>query len=747
MVGDADWRPAGDVSELAELTAHKIPAQGYRDVPGTYGALDEQFQWGSPEIFRDPEVWRSSSSPSPSPAPTYTAPPKARDKELNRTKDRVSELTVHLDLLYKRVTELEASQTNLMRELADKEAQLKAQTAATAAAAAAAAAAPPPAPPYQPVSQPNPGFENLLRQVVTVLSATQAAAVAPPAPPLPPTGSASAVTLNSFRVVEAAASPAPPPPPAPVPVEPPSAAPATLRIATSPPLKVVETAAPAPVELPEIVISAEPDDLSAMQVPVAQPQVDVPVPAPASVPSPVPEPLPVPDPAPAQASAPAVEPPPLAFDWNALVPAPAPQTSPPQPEPFPTPAPMPQLPPTSAVPNLFAPPPADRGMSEISAFPTAPPPPPVNEEPQFPAANRVISEFSMPATEPPPNASTQEVLARLAKPADEPTEEKPRRSRSNLALVAGAGFLVTIMTVAGYFFLRHPKDLKQMAQLDDGRAGVGAELADDNRTTKVPVAPPASAGMTAPAPVAASAANIGAAITLVKEFPLSGDRRSVGQWLQYSYSANPGAGKESWSASETADKTYLVEYRFDPSSPGAPNVHYLFEADLARGFVSGKNQEASRMLAGESKRSSRQLKVDAAIRLVKEFPLDGERGSVAEWLTRSAGMPPAKESWTATEVGEKSFVIEYHRAATRRLAAAHYLFAADTKNGFVIGKNLDARRLLAGGGASPPRRFTRKAVKPAPKKKAPEKRALPRASSRPQAADDGFFGTDTVRPN
>jgi hypothetical protein len=165
----------------------------------------------------------------------------------------------------------------------------------------------------------------------------------------------------------------------------------------------------------------------------------------------------------------------------------------------------------------------------------------------------------------------------------------------------GAAALVIVMAVVGALFLRHPKDLKQMTDLDDGRARVGAEPTDD--ASHLPMvkpkmaAPPAAAPPAAEAPQAASQAKLDAAVSVVKDFPLDGERGTVAQWLQFSYSASPDAGKESWSASETADKTYLVEYRFTPSTRGE-EVHYLFEVDMDRGFVIGKNLDATSVLAG-----------------------------------------------------------------------------------------------------------------------------------------------------
>jgi len=145
------------------------------------------------------------------------------------------------------------------------------------------------------------------------------------------------------------------------------------------------------------------------------------------------------------------------------------------------------------------------------------------------------------------------------------------------------------------------KDLKQMTDLDDGRARLGAEATDDaSRPPMVKpkmAAPIPDAAAVEAASRAASQAKLDAAVDMVKAFPLDGERGTVAQWLQFSYSASPDAGKESWSASETAEKTYLVEYRFTPSARGE-EVHYLFEVDMDRGFVIGKNIDAKSVLAG-----------------------------------------------------------------------------------------------------------------------------------------------------
>ena len=229
----------------------------------------------------------------------------------------------------------------------------------------------------------------------------------------------------------------------------------------------------------------------------------------------------------------------------------------------------------------------------------------------------------------------QPVPARLAKPEPPPATAAPRAPRSNKPFLIAAASLVVVLGIVIFFFLRQPKELKQMAELDDGRSRMGVPVDDAVRPPPArpqPIAPaaapaaasapsaaaPAVSNEPSPAPTsgsqatqAATQADLDAAAAMVKDFPLDGDRGSVGRWLQYSYLGNADAGKESWNASETADKTYLVEYRFTPSARGAAEVHYLFEADMARGFVIGKNLDAQRMLAGNSRGDEEKPKVKA----------------------------------------------------------------------------------------------------------------------------------------
>jgi hypothetical protein len=88
------------------------------------------------------------------------------------------------------------------------------------------------------------------------------------------------------------------------------------------------------------------------------------------------------------------------------------------------------------------------------------------------------------------------------------------------------------------------------------------------------------------------------AIELVKNFPIDGDRGTVGRWLEFSFTASPGFS-EKWDAGAVEGSVYLVQYTVQGSGKGMhPAVNYLFEADLERQLVRGKNPAARQLLSG-----------------------------------------------------------------------------------------------------------------------------------------------------
>ena len=625
--GEGGWLPAGEIAELTGVALDIGVSWPHDELSVTYGLLDklqieaagliddDDFPGAAEDLFQDADQKKNF-------ADLLNPRPAAAEAELRRSKDRVSELTVQLEMLYKRVSELESSQTDLMHRLAEKEVALRLPppmpVAAPPAAAPPAVAPPAAAPP------------------VAVAPVAAAPAAAPPAavsPSLPPTPTpiqeppvAEAPPLPEMPALAAAPAPAleliPPPalPPLPEPTPPPAAVPPkktsypkplhfkvvpTIRsfrivsedILGEPKPSAAEDAAPAsvPAKLPT---------LAPIVVPLPEPvlpQSSVPVPVPAPVEAPVSPPeievvappsVPVPAPVGAPAFAPVIE---VVSMPRTQEPAPA--------------AAAPAEPAAGAAFEDLA-----RAPGEITA--PVPAPPPVQEPAAAPPVTMSFAWGGEPEASSAPPPSTQEVLARLSKPGPAPQTTKPRQVRSNKpALFAGVA-LVALLAVIGYFLLRQPKDLKQMVSLDDNREHLGAQPVDeaariplpkpevaetpapDVPAQPVPAGPPAEASGSQPA----AQAELDAAVALAKDFPLDGGRGTVAQWLQYSYNASPDAGSETWSASSTGDKGYLVEYRFVPTARGGADVHYLFAADMSLGLIYGKNLEAQRMLAGSAPR-------------------------------------------------------------------------------------------------------------------------------------------------
>jgi len=145
----------------------------------------------------------------------------------------------------------------------------------------------------------------------------------------------------------------------------------------------------------------------------------------------------------------------------------------------------------------------------------------------------------------------------------------------------------------------------------------------------------------------------------------------------------------------------------------------------------------------------------AAIEVVKDFPLDGGRGTVGRWLQYSYTASPdaGTEEWNASTTGENTVLVEYRLIPSPAGGkGALYLFEVDA-NGLVMGKNIEARQMLAG---APPPDAPKAKKKPAKKpsaKRRPiveEQREVPllplpdSGELRPPAEDDGSFGSDTI---
>ncbi len=651
------WIPAGELGGLTGITA--AGAGGLFDEPLSSIGLLDQMQIDSAgliadeelsgafaeELFQDASYKKSFADALPSRGPS--------DVEARMARERIAELTTQLEAMYRHISELEAGQTDLARRLAAKDLALRSHGVVDGAAAppppvaapAPVASYPPPAesaPPtpadgpaktfLSPAPPPIAGGPRPVAAVPGIMSVPSEWPQAPVVGSFPSFGGGAVIPPPAVSP-PAAEIPAPPEasaPQAPLPpmpsfafAPPPAAAPPAPEPAT--PLLAPEPQAPEPAAPPRTLSFGKPKSFKVAptiksfkvlgaddavppgpQNPVPQFKVEPIAAAPApEIPAiPPPAPLPAaPPPAPAvQAPAPVVPPP------APVVLAPA---APPEPAPLPVLSAFPTAE-TTIVPNPFTIP-----SRPPDPTPIAPPPNTLSSVAQPAAAPLPMPDFgsadmagreptsAVPATMTRAGGAAAKAedgaAARFAKPEPAPpTGEVKKPARNNKAFLIGGVVLVTLLVIVGVIFMRQPKDdLKQMTTLDDGKAPIGVG-ADDGAVAPPPIvkpkiAPPPAA---APAPVPAGpSAEHEAAIALVKDFPLDGGRGTVGRWLQYSYTADPNAGREEWNASSTGDGSMLVEYRLVPGASGGKGALYLFEAD-ANGLVMGKNLEARQMLAG-----------------------------------------------------------------------------------------------------------------------------------------------------
>lgn len=500
-----------------------------------------------------------------------------------RARDKISELTAQLETMYRHISELEAGQTDLARRLAEKDLELHTRRSAEAASFLAK----PPVPGAEmktflsPASPPIPGG-------APPVAAVPGAALAPVEWPVAPIEGAAG--FPSF------AGGAPVPPSAQVP-----AVPVAPELPVMPSFASAATAVPPPAEQPVVPAPAralsfgKPKSFKIVPTVKSFKVIGANDAAPAASSNPVPE----------FKIEPIVEAPaePLAIQASFPVPAPAPVI----PVPILAPAPMPVLTPEPApIANPFTLP---VRLEPAAPTPVAPPPNTLSQFQPVPDLSSVNlgGSSDAPSQMPPPATMARSggaaadpaeaaAAARFAKPElAPPTGEIKKPGRNNKVFLIAGGVLVTLLIIVGVIFMRQPKDdLKQMTTLDDGKAPIGVSR-DDGAAAPPPIVKPKIAEEPAPPP-GPSPEHV-AAIEAVKDFPLDGGRGTVGRWLQYSYTASPGAGAEEWNASTTGDNAVLVEYRMVPGASGGRGALYLFEVD-SNGLVIGKNIEARQMLAG-----------------------------------------------------------------------------------------------------------------------------------------------------
>jgi hypothetical protein len=610
---DADWRCAEEVGELSGLCAAAPPRLGAESFlePG-FGLLERlRFETLALPGEGDGDGWLRDLF---SPAADLPRPDEAARQELKDSKDRIQELTSQIELLTQRLSEAQP----LPRQ----------DQPAPRQAFAAPPAAPPPLSGPPPVLAPLPKVDVPAPQDIKP-PMQEGPSLAPEESPyqwetptapagLPQIGSAPA----DFQQPPAPAAFPQPLAQAAAPETADAPPPAPPAAAKGRPRRVVKVSAPR--SLHKVQKAAGPALPPALKAPAPTPAA--PTPPPAVAPTLTPEASPYqwgPQPSPAGSL-------PLA----GVAPLPAAPLAPSAPAPIELSAP-----PATIVPGAFIPP-----MSS-AAQPVLPPPPafsaapPTLEAPPVPTFSPSLptpaalppmtmafsgaSAMPLPTAGPavmalpPAGPSTQEVLAKLAKPVPAKTEPpKPRQGRAKPFLI-GIGIASVVVVAAAWFFLfRDSKGLKTALQMDSGRSPVGAEMSAEESAGAAkpkPAAPaPQSASQPAPAPQAAASQPQApaapaeeirderpAAIDLVKEYPLDGDRGTVGQWLQYSFAASPGAqSEEKWDAGAYEESTYAVKYTVQPAGKDA--ITYLFEADVARKTVKGMNTAARELLAGRS---------------------------------------------------------------------------------------------------------------------------------------------------
>lgn len=607
---DQDWRRAEEVAELSGLYVTRQPTVSLVDLLGEEDSLLEQLRFEPLGLAAAPQEDWLSGVFSAKPLKAGTQDVAA---ELAAAQQRVQELTQKLESLTRRLEE----------------------AAAPAASQPSATVPPPPIAPHPEPEKPPlvPEAESNAPSPPAVVKTEETDAGRPilkPSSPAPRQKISFGAPKNFPAVkkrapdVTAESEPQPSEPPKPAasvssePALPASEQPASgghlLKLPSQVASKEVKLGAPkkfAPApKAAQAPAPAQSPSQPASQEPVAPPPVATPTPTPAPL---APESAAIPAPTP---------PPPPAAAVTELPPMPVLQPQPSAASPSLEPPPMPALAKTP-LPSV-TPPPATMAYSGFFSAPA-------------PAAS--ASEPIGTAEKP---AATEEVLARLAKPqaTEAPSPEKPRRGDKKFLVISG--ILIVALVAVVFMFFQDSKSIPSAVDMGGGQALLGTavegqgpqeppavvpaasggtQIPGESETAKPPVQEPLPSSPTpileaAPspaAPVVASPVAIPeasapaavkddrqAAIELVKTFPIDGDRGTIGRWLEYSFTASPGF-QEKWDAGAVEGAAYLVQYTVQDAGTGknlSPAVTYLFEADLERRIVQGKNQAARQLLAG-----------------------------------------------------------------------------------------------------------------------------------------------------
>src|SRR3989338_265061 len=205
---------------------------------------------------------------------------------------------------------------------------------------------------------------------------------------------------------------------------------------------------------------------------------------------------------------------------------------------------------------------------------------------------------------------------RAARPAPKPF---PKR-------LVGGVVLLLVLAVIGFVFFGGSQPSPKPAQSGEEQAPASASLAPTMpaQPAPPPLGPTAAAPNSGPVP---GYDGSDAALNLVKNYPLDGNRGTVEKWLQYSFMANPSSGnKEEWTAGAVDATTYLVQYRVLPGlqSGVKESITYLFEADISRRTVKGSNPSSRQLMAGAAAPAQspprRKRQAAAGSRKVKRLP-------------------------------------------------------------------------------------------------------------------------------
>lgn len=247
-------------------------------------------------------------------------------------------------------------------------------------------------------------------------------------------------------------------------------------------------------------------------------------------------------------------------------------------------------------------------------------PPPVEPAQPLPAMKGLFPDLSTPA----PVASAPAIETAPKMPVRPPapvTDAAPppgtqtmQRRRQSKTFLIGLGVAFAGLLATGVFFLKDPKEVIQLFTMSPkkGRPMDPDQVAGPSPTSLSqvkPLAAPSGDGAAAatkppetPAPgrdfVADSTV---AAMDFAKKQPVGKGKTALGEWLSSTFLKR--GDEEEWSAGAVEGGVYLVSYRYFKGGKTAKQepVTYLFEVDLDKKTIKGRNPVAKELLAGAAK--------------------------------------------------------------------------------------------------------------------------------------------------